>query len=84
MQAVFAALEAEVAGKMSELEALEVEHSTLKQRVEILEVRGLALNQSRKEAVALSEECELWYVTIGSRAGLGSVAASEGDRERER
>ncbi|GIL79468.1 hypothetical protein Vretifemale_8796 [Volvox reticuliferus] len=37
-KAVFAALEAEVAGKLSELEALQHENATLTQRVEILEV----------------------------------------------
>ncbi len=33
-------MEAEMADKLSELEALEKEHMTLKQRVEILEVGG--------------------------------------------
>ncbi|GFR52878.1 hypothetical protein Agub_g15510 [Astrephomene gubernaculifera] len=57
-KAVFAALEAEVAGKMDELEALQREHATLANRVEILEValerQGvvLALMEGKKSSGA--------------------------------
>ncbi|EFJ43421.1 hypothetical protein VOLCADRAFT_96468 [Volvox carteri f. nagariensis] len=68
-KAVFAALEAEVAGKLSELEALQHENATLTQRVEILEVaveRQSAVLSIMSSAAA----------TMGRVAAVGSVTAA--------
>ncbi|KXZ44810.1 hypothetical protein GPECTOR_62g925 [Gonium pectorale] len=70
-KAVFAALEAEVAGKLAELEALRSEHATLAQRVEILEVAV-----QRQSTVLNIMNGSGGGIATGGAGGMGGLAAA--------